>query len=210
MKTNKSNFSNNKTGSFSLKQTSKLLSILFMSLTLVVSCSDDDNPEEVNELELFTDVTLTFENINDANDTVVLTSIAPEGQDGPSTETVVGDFTEGATYSLSLELLDASETPAEDKLEEDVIPEADEHFFVFAVSSGLNLTVSRDSDDIDGPDGQKLGVKTTWVAGNAGTGNFNFRLVHEPVGADASNGFGSVTSGEDDININFLNVEIVQ
>jgi len=210
MKTNKTNFSNHKTGVLSFKQASKLLSLLFLTLTLAVSCSDDDNPEEVNELELFTDITLTFENINDDTDTVVLTSNAPEGQSGPSNETVEGKFTEGETYSLTLELLDATETPPEDKLDEDVIPEADEHFFVFAVSNGLNLTVTRDSDDFDGPDGQKLGVKTTWVAGNAGTGNFNFRLVHEPAGADASDGFGSVTAGEDDININFLSVEIEQ
>ena len=52
--------------------------------------------------------------------------------------------------------------------------------------------MSRDASDVDGPNGDKLGVNTTWVAGAASTGNLNITLVHEPVTTDDSNNFGGV------------------
>ena len=207
---NKSNFKTMKINNLNLnimKTTKFLLSSLFC-LTLVTSCSnDDDNPEPVNEEELITNVILTFANNADANDTVVMSSVAPDGQDGFSTETVVRNFTSGATYSLSLVITNASETPADDVLNDDIIPEADEHFFVYAVN-GVNLTMTRNSGDVNGSDGNKLGVNTTWTAGAASTGNLQITLVHEPTGADDSNEFGSVTGGSEDINITFSGAEI--
>ncbi|WP_345168259.1 type 1 periplasmic binding fold superfamily protein [Algibacter aquimarinus] len=188
-------------------KTSKFILGALFCLTLITSCSDDDDPIPVLEEELITNVTLTFVNNANTSDTVVMSSIAPDGQDGASTEIVTGDFTEGATYSLNLAITNASENPADDVLNDDIIPEADEHFFVYAVN-GINLTVTRDSDDVDGPDSNKLGVNTTWVAGAVSTGNFQIILVHEPEGADDSDEFGSVTGGSEDVNITFTNVEI--
>jgi hypothetical protein len=163
----------------------------------------------VNEEELITDVVLRFVNDADPLNVVTLTRVAPDGQDGSTiTDIVQGNFVSGATYSLSLELLNSSETPAEDILNDDIIPEADEHFFVYSVS-GLALTMTRDADDVDGPDGTKLGVRTTWVAGAAGTGNIRIRLVHEPATADDTDPFGTVTGGSDDINITFEDIDIL-
>jgi len=190
-----------------MKTTRFFMSALFC-LALFTSCSnDDDNPEPVNPEELITNVILTFTNNTDASDTVVLASVAPDGQDGSSTETITGNFTSGEIYALSLEITNASETPAEDVLNDDIIPEADEHFFAYAVN-GINLTMTRDANDIDGPNGSKLGVHTTWVAGNASAGNVQFILTHEPTSTDDSNGFGNVTGGSQDLNITFTSVEI--
>ena len=190
-------------------KTSKLFMIALFSLSLITSCSDDDDngPAPVLEEELITNVTLTFVNDADPTDIVVLASVAPDGQDGTSTESVTGTFTSGASYSLRLSLTNALENPADDVLNDDVIPAADEHFFVYAVN-GINLTTSRDSDDIDGADDTKLGVNTTWGAGDASTGNVQIILVHEPEGADDSDAFGSVTGGSEDLNITFADVEI--
>jgi hypothetical protein len=69
--------------------------------------------------------------------------------------------------------------------------------------------MTRDADDVDGPDGTKLGVRTTWVAGAAGTGNIRIRLVHEPATADDTDPFGTVTGGSDDINITFEDIDIL-
>ncbi|WP_299889653.1 hypothetical protein [uncultured Lacinutrix sp.] len=182
----------------------------FFCLMLVTSCSNDDdvnNPPPVNDEELITNVTLTFTNNADATDTVVLASIAPDGQDGTSTEDVTGNFTSGATYSLSLAITNASETPADDVLNDDIIVEADEHFFTYAVNT-INLTMSRDADDTDGADGSKLGVKTTWVAGAASTGNVQISLIHQPTSTDDSDGFGSSTGGSEDLSITFSGVNI--
>ena len=210
MNTNKSNFKTMKINylNSNLMKNTKLFLSAFFCLMLITSCSnDDDNPAPVNEEELITNVTLTFTNNADAADVVVLASVAPDGQDGTSTETVTGNFTSGAVYSLSLAITNASESPADDVLNDDIIPEADEHFFVYAVN-GINLTMTRDSGDVAGPDGNKLGVNTSWTAGAVSTGNVQITLVHEPTGADDSNEFGSVTGGSEDLNITFSSVAI--
>ena len=189
-------------------KTTKFFLSLFLCVALATSCSnDDDNPDPVNEEELITNVILTFTNNADSNDTVVMSSIAPDGQDGTSTETIVGSFTSGATYSLRLAITNASETPADDVLNDDIIPEADEHFFTYAVNS-INLTMTRDAGDVDGPDGNKLGVNTTWVAGATSTGNVQISLTHEPTSVDDSTGFGTASGGSQDLNITFTGAEI--
>ncbi|WP_299128777.1 type 1 periplasmic binding fold superfamily protein [uncultured Winogradskyella sp.] len=194
-------------------KTSKFFINAFLSLAFVASftsCSDDDeNPEPVNEEELITNLTLTFSNIATPADVVTMTSVAPDGlEEGMTTENVSGNFTAGATYALSLAITNASETPADDVLNDDIIPEADEHFFVYGVND-LNLSLTRDAGDVDGPDGTKLGVNTTWVAGDASTGNLQIILVHEPDSVNDSNPFGSATGGSEDFNITFTGVSIL-
>ncbi len=176
-------------------------------ITSLTSCSDDDDSGEVLGEELITNVTLTFTNNADATDIVILANVAPDGQEGTFNNTVTGEFTSGATYSLSLALTNASETPADDILNDDIIPEADEHFFVYGVS-GINLTMTRDGDDVAGPDGSNLGINTTWVAGAESTGNVQIRLIHEPGSVDDTNEWGTATGGSEDLNITFMNVEI--
>jgi hypothetical protein len=208
MNTNKLNIKTMKFNYLYIMKTTRFFMSALFCLALFTSCSDDDdNPEPVNPEELITNVTLTFTNNADLADTVVLASVSPDGQDGSSTETITGNFTSGATYALSIEITNASETPADDVLNDDIIPEADEHFFTYAVN-GINLTMTRNIDDINGPNGSKLGVYTIWVAGAASTGNVQFILTHEPTSTDDSNGFGNVTGGSQDLNITFANIEI--
>lgn len=196
---------------FNAMKTSKLFIAAIFCLTLITSCSDDDdNPAPVNPVELFTNVTLTFTNNADANDVVVLENIAPDGQGGTNNSTISGPFTSGATYSLGLAATDASDpNDVDDLLNDDVIPEADEHFFVYGLNN-LNFTMTRDTDDVVGLDGNKIGVETTWVAGAASTGNLSITLVHEGTAVDeaANNNLGSATGGEEDFNITFTNVSI--
>ncbi len=178
-------------------------------VTTFTSCSDDDDPDPVLEEEFITDLTLTFTNTADATDVVTLTSTAPDGfEDGTSTENIVGTFTSGATYALTLAITNEQENPADDVLNDDIIPEADEHFFAYAVN-GINLTMTRDAGDIAGPDGSKLGVNTTWVAGAVSNGNLQIRLIHEPSTVDDSNEFGSATGGSEDFNITWTGVAIL-
>ena len=209
MNTNNLKFNTMKIKYSNITKTTKIFVSALFCLTLITSCSDDDdNPVEVNEEEIITDLTLTFRNTANAADLVTMVRNAPDGlEDGTTSETVTGSFTAGATYALSLGLLNASETPAEDVLNGDIIPEADEHFIAYAVN-GINLTMSRDAGDVDGPDGSKLGINTTWVAGAASTGNVQIRLIHEPTSVDDSNNFGSATGGSEDFNITFMNVAI--
>jgi hypothetical protein len=208
MNTNKLNIKTMKFNYLNIINTTKLFVGALFCLTLITSCSsDDDNPPPVNPEEIITNVTLTFTNNANAADIVTLASVAPDGQDGTSTETITGNFTSGATYTLDLAITNASETPADDVLNDDIIPEADEHFFTYAVNN-INLTMTRDGDDINGPNGSKLGVNTTWVAGAVSTGNVQIKLTHEPTSTDDSSGFGTATGGSEDLNITFSNVDI--
>ncbi len=194
-----------------MKSTKFFLSaIICMALvTTFTSCSDDDDPDPVLEEEFITDLTLTFTNTADATDIVTLTSTAPDGfEDGTSTENIAGTFTNGATYALTLAITNEQENPADDVLNDDIIPEADEHFLAYAVN-GINLTMTRDADDIAGPDGSKLGVNTTWVAGDVSNGNLQIRLIHEPSTVDDSNEFGTATGGSEDFNITWTGVAIL-
>ncbi len=82
-------------------------------------------------------------------------------------------------HSVQL-VLNELESPAEDITLEVDSPELDdEHFSVYAVN-GVNLTVTRDGDDVEGPNGSNLGINTTWTAGGAVAGTLQFRLIHEP------------------------------
>ncbi len=189
-------------------KTSKFFLSAFFCLTLLASCSDDDeNPTPPNEDEVITDVTLEFVNTADASDTVTLLSVDPDGEDGPTPpeQTITGSFTAGATYAATIELFNAIE--GEDITEEVRDDEPDEHFFIYAIN-GLDMTFTRGANDVIRADGNKLGYATTWVANAASTGTITVQLFHESSVVDDSNEFGTQTGGSTDVDITFLNVAI--
>ena len=208
MNTNKLNIKTMKTNYLNFMKTTKLFIMAIFCLTLITSCNnDDDNPDPVNEVELITNVTLTFTNTANAGDVVIMSNVAPDGQEGAFTNTVNGTFTAGQSYSLDLEITNESD-PADidDVLNDDIIPEGDEHFFKYNNTLGLGMI--RDASDLAGANDTNLGVSTTWTSGASGTGNLQIILVHQPETADDSNQFGSTTGGEEDFNITFQGVEV--
>ena len=208
MNTNKLNIKTMNTNYLNFIKTSKFFIAAIFCITLITSCNnDDDNPDPVNEVELITNVTLTFTNNANSADVVVMKNIAPDGQEGAFTNTVNGTFTAGQSYSLDLEITNESDpSDVDDILNDDIIPEGDEHFFKYNNSLGMGMI--RDASDLAGANGTRLGVSTTWTTAAAGSGNLQIILVHEPETADDSNQFGSTTGGEEDFNITFQGVEV--
>ncbi|MBV7268185.1 type 1 periplasmic binding fold superfamily protein [Winogradskyella luteola] len=188
-------------------KTTRLFASAFLGLALLASCSDDDDGGQPNEEEVITNVTLEFVNINDANDTVTIESIDPDGDDGPTvpTQNVSGPFTAGATYTATVDLFNSIEN--EDITEEVTVDEPDEHFFIYAIN-GLDMTFSRSANDVVRPDGNNLGFRTTWVANTASTGSITLQLFHESESVDDTNEFGTQTGGSTDVNIIFTGVSI--
>lgn len=189
-------------------KTSKFFLSAFVCLSLLASCSnDDDNPTPPNEDEVITNVTLAFVNTADASDMVTLLSVDPDGEDGPTPpeQTITGSFTAGATYEATIELFNAIE--GEDITEEVRDDEPDEHFFVYAIN-GLDMTFTRGATDVVRADGNKLGYATTWVANATSTGTITVQLFHESSEVSDSNEFGTQTGGSTDVDITFLNVAI--
>ena len=120
MNTNKSNFKTMKTNFLYLNymKTSKLFVAAIFCLTLITSCSDDDDPVIINPEELITNVTLTFTNTSNATDIVTMTSVAPDGQDGSFTNIVgvcisnsISLSTNATVLKLSSDVVDTTKSP---------------------------------------------------------------------------------------------------
>ena len=172
--------------------------ILLMTIGLITSCSDDDNPDPVNEEEVITTLRLTLSPTGNGTDVVFLSRDA-DG-DGPNAPeiSVTGVIVESTEYSGTIEFLNELESPAED-ITEEVEEEADEHqvFYSFNGNAGSTITYN----DTDG-DGNPLGVMTTFNSGVASTANsLTIVLKHEPT--KPNDGTANDAGGETDVEATF-------
>ena len=174
----------------------KILAILFISACTFTACSDDDDLDldEGTEEELITTVKYTLTN---GNNIVTLTFSDPDGEGGnDGTYSVSGQLDENLTYTGLIELLNETESPAED-ITEEVKEEADEHeFFYTSDVSGLTITKT----DTDG-NGNPLGVETSLTTVGAGSGTLTIVLKHEPT--KPNDGSSSSAGGSTDVEITF-------
>lgn len=180
------------------KKTIKLLAALFISSLIFTSCSDDHDhgDDHDHEEELITTVIYTLTNNADATNTVVLTSTDLDGDGGlDPVETVVGNFKANAAYTGTIQLLNATENPAED-ITEEVKEEAEEHEFFYSNTAGLTI-LKTDEDANKNP----LGVETTATAGSAGTGSLTVILKHEPT--KPNNNTSASAGGSTDVEVTF-------
>lgn len=134
-------------------------------------CEDDPtNPENGNEQELITTVTLTLTE-NGTSNTVTATFRDLDGDGGAAPTIGTLTLKAGSTYTGSIELLDESKTPAED-ITAEVEEEADAHQFFYTpqgdVAGRLTVTVT-DKDANNLPLGLAFTVAVS--AGPAVTGS---------------------------------------
>jgi hypothetical protein len=179
-------------------KTLKFLALLFVSSLTIVSCSnsDDDDHGDDHEEELITTVTYTLTNDANGADVVTLTFTDLDGEGGNSgTTDISGPLTANATYSGSIQLLNATENPAED-ITEEVEEEGDEHEFFYTNTLGLTIT----KDDLDG-DGNPIGIETTVTTGAAANGTLMIVLKHEPT--KPNNGTAAGAGGSTDVEVSF-------
>jgi len=161
-----------------------------LGMTIFLSCSDDDTPEVVNEEEVITTMNVT---LTAAGSTVTLQSQDLDG-DGPNapTITVSGDLDANTAYAGSIELLNETESPAED-ITEEVEEEADEHQFIFVSTGSISDIVYDDTDS----NGNPVGIEFTLNTGDAGAGTLQITLRHEPT--KPNDGTLADAGGETDI-----------
>lgn len=193
--------------------------ILFAALT-ITSCSDDDDvPEEEDDLEVITDVTLIFTNVADATDVVMASAEDPDGLGVDELE-VLDDITLAADtqYTLTFEVLNALDPTDVEDIGEEILGEDDEHqiFFSFTAdafdSPGGNGNIDTASDPINYNDqdenGNPVGLSTSWTTPAAGTttgGTFTVRLQHQPDIKTADTG---ADDGDSDFDLDFvLNIQ---
>ena len=190
----------------------KLNILLYSLLSLVIftACEDDDVvPEEEEEMEVITDVTLVF--TSDAGAVVTASAQDPDGEGVQ--ELVVLDEIQlqaGTNYTLTFDIMNNLETPGED-IGDEIAEEDDEHQFFFAFTEGAfsnptgNGNIDNASDpvnynDADG-NGNPLGLNTSWTAGDPTTAaSFTVRLQHQP---DVKTSTSGANDGDTDFELQF-------
>jgi len=176
--------------------TLKLIALFFISSLAFTGCSDDhdDEHDHGSEEELITTVTYTLTNGNDIV-TLKFTDLTG-GSINDATFEVSGPLTANTTYIGSLELLNETESPAEN-ITEEVKAEGDEHEFFFA-SNIAGITVEK--TDMDG-NGNPIGIETSVRTGSAGSGTMTVVLKHEPT--KPNNGTSTGAGGSTDVEVTF-------
>ena len=108
-------------------KTIKLLAILFISALTFTACSEDDHDDHDHEEEVITTVNYT---LTSGSDVVTLTYRDLDGEGGnEGVTTVSGSLSANTTYAGAIELLNETESPAENMTEE--IEEEDEDIILF-------------------------------------------------------------------------------
>ncbi len=157
-------------------RTIKFLSMLALTGVLFTSCSDDDDgtPAPVNEEEVITTMNVTL--TAGSQPTVTLQSQDLDG-DGPNAPVIniSGNLAANTTYAGTIELLNETETPAED-ITEEVEEEDEEHQFFFTVSGAIASVTYSDQDG----GGNPVGISFELMTGDAGSGSLQITLRHEP------------------------------
>ena len=190
----------------------KLNILLYSLLSLVIftACEDDDVvPEEEEEMEVITDVTLVF--TSDAGAVVTASAQDPDGEGVQ--ELVVLDEIQlqaGTNYTLTFDIMNNLETPGE-SIGDEIAEEDDEHQIFFAWTEGAfsnptgNGNIDNASDpvnynDADG-NGNPLGLNTSWTAGDPTTAaSFTVRLQHQP---DVKTSTSGANDGDTDFELQF-------
>lgn len=175
----------------------KFLALITIIGTFFIACSsDDNNPAPVNEEEVITTLTVTLTPAGGGT-AITLQSRDLDG-DGPNAPvvTVSGNLAASTTYNGTIELLNETESPAEN-ITDEVEEEDDEHQFFYTVGTGLNLTTTYTSFD---GNNNPLGVTFDATTGAASNGTLTFTLRHEPT--KPNTGLADA-GGETDISVAF-------
>ena len=194
-----------------------LFAFLLFSVLIFNSCDDDESvpPVETPE-EIITDVILTFTDA--AGNTVTAMAQDPDGE---GVEDIVAtseiNLSANTGYTLSIQLWNGLEEPAED-IAAEVAEEDDEHQFFFGYSTGAftdpdlgvgNIAAAGglinylDEDD----NGNPLGLLTAWTTAITPftDRSFTVRLQHQP---DIKTATTTADDGDTDVEVTFvLNVQ---
>ncbi|MCF2498867.1 hypothetical protein [Dyadobacter chenhuakuii] len=179
-----------------MKMNRKLSWMLLLAATVsFTQCKDAGDDVQIDdENELITSVTLKF--TEDGTTNVQSFSYKDADGDGGNAPTQFDTIAlkPHKTYTVAIELLDESKTPA-DNITEEVAEESDEHLFVYTPSPSTLLTYTYgDKDENNFP----IGLTGKAVTTAAGLGKLKVQLRHQP---DTKN--GTPGPGSDDVNLDF-------
>jgi len=172
--------------------------------TLLFSACDKDDPEEVLEEELITTLNYTLTPSNGGT-AITLSFEDLDGDGGNDPKITGGTLAANQSYVGTMELLNASESPAENVTLE--IDEEDEEHQFFFQSNVANLSVAYNDKDANG---NPVGLSSILTTGDAASGSITITLRHEPAKSASGVSNGDITNagGETDIEVIFpINVQ---
>lgn len=193
---------------------------LMLAGVVVTSCKkddDDDEPAKENEVEVITDISLVFTNVNDASDVVIATAQDPDGE-GVEELQIVDEITLDVdkTYTLTLEIMNNLDSPGE-SITEEIEEEDEDHQFFYSFTDNAfsspagdgNIDNSGDLVNYNDYDsnGNPVGLSTEWTTSSTTltAGSFRFLLKHQP---DIKSATSGSDDGETDIDLTFvLNIQ---
>ena len=179
-----------------------LITVALIAVTVSACKKDDDTPEPspnnsnppAHEEELITSAILSFVDTAGVQPNVQFAFRDPDGDGGNApTQHDTIRLTANTYYNVSIQLLNESESPAED-ITLEVQQEDDEHIFCYTPS---NTNVSIQRTDSDGT--YEVGITSFWSAGAAAVGSTTVTLKHQPGVKD-----GTCTPGDTDIEVIFI------
>lgn len=192
---------------------------VFLSLSLLLflaSCSDDADPEPVNEEEVITTLSLVFTPQGGGQAVEYrFTDLDGDGPNAPVTEVIpaASTLTFGTSYDVSVSFFNESEIPVENVTTE-IAAEDDDHLVVFSYPAGLFSTFTYNDTDGTFP----VGLSTQCTVGNSGLaqGFLTVILVHEgdktasgaSLGGEVLNASRANTGGETDIEVTFSDITV--
>jgi hypothetical protein len=174
--------------------------MLACASSIFLGCSNDDDPVVINEEEVITTVRATLIPQNGGN-TIILESKDLDG-DGPNPSiiSVSGSLESDTNYTGTLEILNETESPA-DNITLEILEEDEEHQFFYSFTNNIATTTYNDQD----ANGNPVGVQFNLLTRAAATGNITITLRHEPnKGAtDVNNGDITNAGGSTDVQVTF-------
>lgn len=179
-------------------KTNSFLYILPLAVILMATSCEKD-PEVPNEEELITTLIYTLTPVGGG--TPVVFSFKDLDGDGGLAPVIQQDTLEAlALYNGSVQLLNESESPAED-ITAEVMEEDEDHQFFYAFSNVNASSVYTDMDSNMNP----VGIGTLVSTGTASEGTMTITLRHLPdkFAAGVSNGDITNAGGETDIEVTF-------
>lgn len=148
---------------------------LFILGISLFSCSDDDNtPQIINEEEVITTMNVSLTNGAQTID-LQYQDLDGDGPDEPVIS-VSGNLAANTTYTGTVQLLNETESPAEDVTEEVEEENLDHQFFYVTEGDAINNVTYNDTDS----EGNPLGVHFLLETGDAGEAVISIILRHLP------------------------------
>lgn len=174
-----------------------LLKCLVLAMLFSVVACKDTSVDVEEENEIITTVKLNF---TSGGTTQSFVFNDPDGDGGNAPVKFENiSLKANTSYTLTVELLDESKTPAEN-ITNEVATESDEHLFVFTPSPSSLLTYTYDDKDARN---FPVGLKGTVKTGAAGTGKLKVQLRHQPPVNGKEVKDGTPAPGSDDVNLDF-------